>query len=77
MSSKLWSDWEEVYPLPGCQGSNVADMSAAVAVVASSYGMPIPPGAPNGRGWEAYKGVSNLGLGCPHYGCFVVCGWTE
>ena len=35
----------------------------AMAIVASSYGMPTPTGSPNGRGWEAYEGVSNLGVG--------------
>ena len=63
MSTKSGSDWEEVYPLPGCRGSNVAGVPAAVAVVASSYGMPTPSGSPDGRGWEAYKRVSNLGVG--------------
>ena len=41
----------------------MASMSVVVAIVASSYGIPTPTCSPNGRGWEAYERVSNLGVG--------------
>jgi hypothetical protein len=63
MFSKSRGGWEEVYPLPGRRGFYVAGVPAAMAVVASSYGMPTPIGSPNGRGWEAYEGVSSLWVG--------------
>ena len=63
MSSKSGGGWEEVYPLPGCRGLDVAGESSAVPVVASRYGMPTPTGSPSGRGWEAERWVSNLWVG--------------
>ena len=62
MSTKLGSGWEEVYPLSECRGSSVADVPVVVVVVASSYVIPTPIGSPNGRGWEAFEGVSILGV---------------
>jgi hypothetical protein len=45
MSSMTRSGWDEEYPRPRCRGPRASGVSATVAIMALSYGVPSPTGS--------------------------------